>query len=170
MKFLASFIVVLIVACSGIAQDFGQEDGLNFVVVEPKSYEQKLLDSIIEKYSNKESEKQVIIFCWGQLPVENYLLVDPPERFSKSSGTYHKKIERVERTDNSKPEKTVLLGEIEKYKNAIEKSTQELNELKRERENIVRKLARLKKLLHHKEKIKLERKEGLNGYETQSEN
>ncbi len=170
MKLMTSFIVVLIIACGCIAQDFGEENGLNFVVVEPKSYEQKFLDAIIQKYSNKESQKQVIIFCWGQLPVDNYLLVDPPERFSKSSGAYTNKLERMERTNNLAPEKARLLDEIEKYKNAIQKSTQELYELKRERDYIVRKLARLKKMLHLNEKIRLEKPEGNNGYEAESKN
>ena len=172
MKFLTSFIVVLMVACSGIAQDFGEKSGLNFVVVEPKSYEQKLLDAVIEKYSNKDSQKQVIIFCWGRLPVENYLLVDPPERSrsAESGGTYNSKLERSEKSNNFVPEKTKLLDEIEKYKRAIRKSTLELDELKREREYIIRKLARLKKRLHQKEKSSLEKQEGSNGYETESKN
>ncbi|MBD3288005.1 hypothetical protein GF337_04305 [candidate division KSB1 bacterium] len=169
MKRITLFTVIMALAIGCRAQNIEDNKELNFMVIEPKSYEQKLLDSILEEYNVDESKKQVIIFCWGHLPADNYLLVDPPERFSRLNGIERNGLNRIDKSDKFAPKKLKLLQEIEEYKNAIHNSTKELKELQHERDMIVRKIKRLKKLLQQKGKIKLEREEEI-GYEAKGKN
>ena len=169
MKPMTSFFVIMALAFGCLAQDIKAEKDLNFMVIEPKSYEQKLLDSILEKYNVDESKKQVIIFCWGNLPADNYLLVDPPERFSRPSRIENNELNRIDDSQRFTSEKSRLLDEIEQYQSAINESTKELNELQRERNDIVRRIELLKHKLQQKGRSKLERQEEKLGYEKKSE-